>query len=92
MTLPTIHLNGTSPQMLLEGYQAARLAVGDAIRALEAIEFNSRDYYPQGPGAWNSASWQMTKRRELLESVQTELATIEMHCQDKIDAREAQKL
>ena len=50
MIYPTIHTNGTSPEMLRRGYEDARLAVVKAIQALDAIEFNARDYYPQGAG------------------------------------------
>lgn len=55
LTLPTIHLNGTSRTMLTKGYQAAYAAVQDAIRAFHEIEFNARDYYVQPVGAWPQA-------------------------------------
>jgi hypothetical protein len=91
MIFPTIHLNGTSPEMLRDGYTAARQAVGDAIRAMEKIEFNARDYYPQGPDAWRQADGEMRLRYTHLSFVITDLEKLEMHCQDAIDARGAQK-
>jgi hypothetical protein len=55
LTLPTIHLNGTSRVTLIEGYLAASRALSDAIRTFDAIEFNCRDYYVQPSGAWATA-------------------------------------
>lgn len=55
LTLPTVHLNGTGRKMLAEGYQRAYVAVQDAIRAFNEIEFNARDYYVQSDGAWPQA-------------------------------------
>jgi hypothetical protein len=91
MILPTIHSNGTSPEMLRDGYSAARLAVADAERALGCVEFNARDYYVQGPDAWRAAVLEMESRFNRLLTIKTELETLEMHCQDMIDAREAQR-
>lgn len=91
MILPTIHTNGTSPEMLRRGYEDARLAVEAAIRAMHAIEFNGRDYYPQGPDAWKRASREHGLRLDALACVCSELETLETHVQDAIDAREAQK-
>jgi len=55
MILPTIHLNGSGKNALERDYQNARAKVRDALRAFEAIEFNGRDYYPQGPEAFTQA-------------------------------------
>lgn len=55
LTLPTVHLNGTGRKMLAEGYQRAYVAVQDAIRAFNEIEFNARDYYVQSDSAWPKA-------------------------------------
>jgi hypothetical protein len=55
MILPTIHLNGTGKNALERDYRNARAKVMDALRAFEAIEFNGRDYYPQGPEAFTQA-------------------------------------
>jgi len=91
MIFPTIHSNGTSPEMLRRGYEDARVAVGKALEALEKIEFNARDYYPQGPGAWGTAAAEQSDRYQLLLRVKDDLEKLEMHIQDMIDAREAQK-
>jgi hypothetical protein len=61
ITLPVIHLNGTSPKDLLEGYRNACAAVRDAMDAIAKIEFNARDYYPV-EGSWEKARAEMTTR------------------------------
>ena len=58
LTLPSVHLNGTSRAVLTEGYQAAYAKVQEAIRAFQAIEMNGRDYYPQGNDAYYKARTQ----------------------------------
>jgi hypothetical protein len=55
VTLPTIHLNGTSRQTLTDGYFAAHQRLCEAIAAFQTIEFNARDYYVAGPDAWSAA-------------------------------------
>jgi len=62
MTLPLIHLNGTSKETLAEGYDNAACKLREFIDAWEGVEFNARDYYPQGPEAWNEA---LAKREEM---------------------------
>lgn len=84
MTLPTIHTNGTSARELARGYSNARLAVQDAIEILSKVEFNARDYYTQGPDAWNSAVNERSAAFDKLRSVADELYKIEEHCCDFI--------
>lgn len=55
MTFPTVHLNGTSRSTLIDGYTAALEKAREAEWTFRNIEFNSRDYYPQGPNAWDCA-------------------------------------
>lgn len=52
-------MNGTSAQMLFDGYVKAYQACRDALHALEEIEFNARDYYPIHPYAWYEARDEM---------------------------------
>ena len=79
LTLPTIHLNGTSRATLTEGYLAASRALSDAIRAFDAIEFNCRDYYVQPADAWARATTQRDVMRSHLRSVQQYLLAHLMH-------------
>jgi hypothetical protein len=45
---PTVHLNGTSKEHLLDAAQAALTATREARDKLQATYPNGRDYYPQG--------------------------------------------
>lgn len=47
-TVPTVHLNGTSAESLLEAYDKAGRALALAQAALEECSPHARDYYPQG--------------------------------------------
>ncbi len=68
MKAPTVHLNGTSPQALLDAATEAREAVEAAVQKLRAVYPNARDYYPQGPGALALAEEQfIALERKLLD-------------------------
>ena len=45
--LPTVHMNGTSRDMLLEGEMKVYDALNKVSEALAECEFHSRDYYVQ---------------------------------------------
>lgn len=70
---PTVHLNGTSKEELVE----LRLAAVEACRALhEAMQKampNDRDYYPQGEGAGKQAREAWAERLQLIELISDEL-------------------
>jgi hypothetical protein len=55
MTLPTIHLNGTSAKDLRSEYDAAADALQTFTEAWGRITCNARDYYVQGPDAYGKA-------------------------------------
>ena len=76
MMVPTIHLNGTSRQELLDGYVVALSAVCDALIAVGKSYPNGRDYYVQGPDATHKAMEEHRSRLERLKSVRDELNTI----------------
>lgn len=84
---PSIHLNGTSAEVLLDGYVDACAAVLAAERALAACAPNPRDYYVQGPQAFELAQQRHYQRCDRLQSVRTELAMLAEHCQEQIDLR-----
>ena len=48
--LPTVHLNGTSRDMLLRGEMKVYDALDKVSDALQECEFHSRDYYVQDSG------------------------------------------
>jgi hypothetical protein len=70
MILPTIHLNGTSRESLLEGYQEAIDALVEAGRKVAAAGPNGRDYYVQGnkafPQAMDEHEARLTKIRKVI--------------------------
>lgn len=76
MIKPTIHLNGTSPERLFEGYHNASLAVDAAIDALAEIEFHSRDYYPQDDKVFELARAQRVEQFTKLREVRDELRSV----------------
>jgi len=83
MTLPTIHLNGTSAKELTEGYHAARIAMEKAITALAKVEFNARDYYVR-QGAWSAAQLDREEMFTQMRCITNELMKHEFHCADSI--------
>ena len=73
MTLPTIHLNGTSKDELLQQVCDANNALNAAISKLLEATPNARDYYPQGPDAFRSAQKEHHERYMRLQAVRGEL-------------------
>jgi hypothetical protein len=73
MMIPTIHLNGTSEDALLEEVTSACQAIREAERALQNAAPNGRDYYPQGAGAIHSALEEHEARLKKLRDVRREL-------------------
>lgn len=73
VALPTIHLNGTSQDHLLDGVVECERAVQTAIRALETNGPNARDYYVQGPDAFTRARKEHDDRIARLKTVSGEL-------------------
>lgn len=84
MMVPTIHLNGTSAERLLEALEAAYIAVGEAQQKLAEAAPNGRDYYPQGADALYKAQDEHFARMQRLEDVKREL-------QEQVDAILAQQ-
>ena len=76
MKIPTIHLNGTSKDELLDQTLTAADAINVAIRALVNASPNARDYYPQGNGAYGIARDEHLSRLNRLQDVLQELSDI----------------
>ncbi len=62
--LPTCHINGTSRQLLLDGYTEAYRKLIEFRDAFNSIEHNARDYYVQGPDAYYKARDQRDAERQ----------------------------
>ena len=82
MIFPTVHMNGTSKEALIEGFLDARGAVMGAIRALRNAHPNGRDYYLQGPDAIRTAEREHSARIDALDAVANDLMLLAEHCQD----------
>lgn len=75
---PTIHLNGTSKEALVEGYRNAIHALHEAGRELAKTYPNGRDYYPQGEQAIHRAMDEHESRMNRLRGIIGELEEIVM--------------
>lgn len=87
LMFPTIHLNGTAPDRLLEDLSVASRALRLAMGALEDTQPNARDYYLQGQEAFGQAVREHQARSRKLRDVRDELAEIMEYVQDQADAR-----
>lgn len=83
LAIPSIHLNGTSQDALLEQYSNAMAAVQNAIEVLNQSAPHPRDYYPQKPtDAFFKARSQHLARLAGLESIHRELQDIALAVSD----------
>jgi hypothetical protein len=89
MQAPTIHLNGSSPDSLIEENLAALRALQAAVEALQAASPNGRDYYVSGPEAYPQARKEHEARLHRLAETMRELAGIIAAIADQMEAREA---
>ncbi len=81
LVMPTINLNGTSANTLLDTYCNARQAVLEAMKALQEAEFHPRDYMQQANGAaiWKKAQAEHEERLLKLHSIEADLLLIAEH-------------
>jgi hypothetical protein len=73
LKIPSVHLNGTSKDVLLEQTLNAAESLRSAINALCAASPNARDYYVQGDGVFKIAQAQHEDRVRRLQTVFKEL-------------------
>jgi hypothetical protein len=78
VTVPTIHLNGTSKQSLIDALCEASNKLNDAYEAMKQTAPNGRDYYPQGPDALRAATDEHMDRLRRLDAVKTEIDQLAM--------------
>ena len=77
LSVPTVHLNGTSKESLLEDLSEAWHALNGAMNAMRKACPNARDYYVQSErGAFNNAMTQHLKRIATVATVQAEIGQI----------------
>lgn len=80
MQLPTIHLNGDRPETLLTQYRNAYEKLGDALKALQEVETNGRNFYPQGNDAVTTAREEHNARYLAVHAVQKDMLELAQHC------------
>jgi len=64
--IPTVHMNGTSLGELIRGWDSVAEAADVLVAKIRSLEFNARDYYPQGDGAWLAAAEEMKAHVEAI--------------------------
>ena len=84
MRTPTVHLNGTKGQDLLESYLKAVDKLRDAIQAVMNAYPNGRDLYTQEPGAYQVAVVEQQERLEKLTEVKKEMEMLAEAVADQI--------
>ena len=88
LMIPTIHLNGTSAESLMEDLDNAYSVLNTALSALAQTAPNGRDYYVQAAGNMEKAQAQHYERMKKLQNVQRELQAIVDAIQEQVWARE----
>ena len=91
LTFPTVHLNGTDAESLIEGYRAAHRALDAALSALSATTPNGRDYYVAGPHATTAAINEHCARLAKIEAVQAEIYALWESVDEQQDARSSRR-
>lgn len=79
LTMPTIHMNGTSGLALTTDYVAAMDALRVACEALQKTAPHGRDYYPQGGAAFLQAALEHRNRVASIVSVMSQLEQLALH-------------
>lgn len=69
ITFPTVHLNGTSKQELIEQQRGVITALRGVLKALSAADPNGRDYYPQGNSAIQQAINEQNARAAVIQNL-----------------------
>ena len=79
ITMPTVHMNGTSRAELFAQVERAYCAANDLRAALHAMSPNARDYYPQGVTAISTATGEHRRRLTKLGEITAELEALAEH-------------
>jgi hypothetical protein len=86
-TLPTIHLNGTSPEDLLFEASCARDQLTQAVDAIRGAHPNARDYYPQGVEAAAKAIREYEAHYAAVSAAAAFFAAHAEHIEDVLDQK-----
>ncbi len=75
--VPQININGTSAESLLEECRVAARAIRDALKALNAMTVNGRDWqFDGGPNEYRLARAEHDERLRKFNQVREEILTI----------------
>ena len=79
--LPTVHLNGTSMEMLYEGYNNIMSTLLELEKSISMCEFHGRDYYVQDadPYSYETYNKALDERRKHLKNIIAFKEYIEKH-------------
>ena len=86
---PLVHLNGSSAQTLLDGYEAASRALSAALTALEEAAPNARDYYPKGDDAYSVARREHSARVDSIRSARADIWALSLSVSEQMAARKS---
>lgn len=87
MRIPTIHLNGTSPDVLLKQCDTVGKALREAMDALESAAPHPRDFYVQGDNAFNEALSEYSHRKATLQQILKDYQAMHLGLRQQQDAR-----
>lgn len=87
-TIPTVHINGTGAETLYTEYNAVRLSLIKARKALEDATCNARDFYVQDDTAYAAARAERTAMLQKLDELCDYAAAWEAVALDAIEAKQ----
>jgi len=90
--IPTIHLNGTSGEVLRHQHRTAVEALRRAVEAICDATPNGRDYYVQGDEAGRAAQRAHEARIASLRQIREELETITRGIETQLEGRRSRSL
>lgn len=76
MMIPTVHLNGTSKDALLDQLTEAKRALYIALGKMVDAAPNGRDYYTQGNQAFSQATLEYAERTDAIRTLIEEYETL----------------
>lgn len=91
IAFPTVHINGSSAESLMDGFETAIEALRRAIECVGDTAPHARDYYIQDPGEFERAKQQHAARIEALRLVRIELEAIRASVETQDQGRRSQR-
>lgn len=85
LSIPSIHLNGTSGDALCEEIREAHFAIAEAIAKLSQMTVHGRDHYIKAdPESFTKARDEHVRRLDMLRQVNEELMEIYQGIRDQM--------